>query len=504
MTKNINIIKNMASVKLGIVAVSRDCFPKSLSEKRRVNVVKAFMGISQEDIDNCSLYESEIVVESETDMLNAIEDVRKQNCNALVVYLGNFGPETAETLLCKYFDGPVMYVAAAEEKGDDLIQGRGDAYCGMLNASYNLKLRNLKAYIPEYPVGDAYEVATMMKEFVDVARAVISVKNLKIISFGPRPQDFLACNAPILQLYNLGVEIEENSELDLFEAYNKHLDDNRIDEVVKSMEEELGEGNKKPEILRKLAAYELTLLDWIDTHKGSRKYVAIAGKCWPAFQTQFGFVPCYVNSRLTAMGIPVSCEVDIYGALSEYIGTVISNDTVTLLDINNSVPKDMYEEEIKNIFDYSLQDTFMAFHCGNTSASKLTSCEMKNQMIMARSLPKEVTLGTLEGDIIPGEVTIFRLQSTTDTTLRAYIAQGEVLPVKTRSFGAIGVFAIKEMGRFYRHVLIEKNYPHHAAITFGHFGKSIYEVFKFLGVNVDEIDYNQPKSNLYKGENPFI
>ena len=58
----------------------------------------------------------------------------------------------------------------------------------------------------------------------------------------------------------------------------------------------------------------------------------------PAFQTQFGFVPCYVNSRLTGMGIPVSCEVDIYGALSEFIGTCVSLDAVTLLDINNTVP----------------------------------------------------------------------------------------------------------------------------------------------------------------------
>jgi len=70
-------------------------------------------------------------------------------------------------------------------------------------------------------------------------------------------------------------------------------------------------GNKKPEILSKLAQYELTLKDWIRDHKGYRKYVTIAGKCWPAFQTQFGFVPCYVNSRLAAQGIPVSCEVDI-------------------------------------------------------------------------------------------------------------------------------------------------------------------------------------------------
>ena len=75
--------------------------------------------------------------------------------------------------------------------------------------------------------------------------------------------------------------------------------------------------------------------------------MAIAGKCWPAFQTQFGFVPCYVNSRLTGMGIPVSCEVDIYGCLSEFIGTCISEDVVTLLDINNSVPADMYKESIE-------------------------------------------------------------------------------------------------------------------------------------------------------------
>ena len=68
----------------------------------------------------------------------------------------------------------------------------------------------------------------MIKDFVPVATAVVAVKNLKIISFGPRPANFLACNAPIKQLYNLGVEIEENSELDLFEAFNKHAGDERI------------------------------------------------------------------------------------------------------------------------------------------------------------------------------------------------------------------------------------------------------------------------------------
>ena len=491
---------NIPKIKVGIVAVSRDCFPESLSVNRRKALVEAY----QAKYDAADIYECPIcIVESEIHMVQALEDIKKAGCNALCVYLGNFGPEISETLLAKHFDGPKMFVAAAEETGDNLVQGRGDAYCGMLNASYNLKLRNVRAYIPEYPVGTAEECADMIHDFLPIARAVEGLQNLKIISFGPRPLNFLACNAPIKQLYNLGVEIEENSELDLFEAFNKHAGDERIPAVVKEMEEELGEGNKKPEILSKLAQYELTLKDWVEEHKGYRKYVTIAGKCWPAFQTQFGFVPCYVNSRLATQGIPVSCEVDIYGALSEFIGTVISQDAVTLLDINNSVPADMYESEIKGKFDYTQKDTFMAFHCGNTASSKLSCGVMKYQMIMARTLPEEVTQGTLEGDLVPGDITFFRLQSTADNILRGYIAQGEILPVATRSFGSIGVFAIPEMGRFYRQVLIEGGYPHHGAVAFGNYGKALYEVFKYIGVPVEEIGYNQPAGVRYPTENPW-
>ena len=493
-------MNNMPEVKIGVVAVSRDCFPESLSVNRRKNLMKAYT----EKYGTEGIYECPVcIVESEIHMVQALEDIKKAGCNALCVYLGNFGPEISETLLAKHFDGPKMFVAAAEESGDNLLDGRGYAYCGMLNASYNLQLRNVQAYIPEYPVGDAEECADMIHEFLPIARAVVGLQNLKIISFGPRPMNFLACNAPIKQLYNLGVEIEENSELDLFEAFNKHAGDERIPAIVKEMEEELGAGNKKPEILPKLAQYEITLKDWVEEHRGYRKYVALTSKCWPAFQTQFGFVPCYVNSRLTAQGIPVSCEVDIYGTLSEFIGTVVSQDTVTLLDINNSVPKDMYKEEIEGKYNYTQKDTFMGFHCGNTASSKLSFCEMKYQKIMARALPEEVTQGTLEGDIVPGDITFYRLQSTADNKLRAYVAQGEVLPVATRSFGAIGVFAIPEMGRFYRHVLVEKGYPHHGAVAFGHFGKELFEVFKYIGVPVDEIGYNQPAGVRYPTENPW-
>ncbi|MBP5551767.1 MAG: fucose isomerase, partial [Spirochaetales bacterium] len=320
---------NIPNVKLGIIAVSRDCFPISLSIARRSAVVKAF---------GKGLYECPVTVENENDALKALDDVKKHGCNALVVFLGNFGPETPETLIAQKFEGPVMYTSAAEGDGD-LINGRGDAYCGMLNCSYNLGMRHISAYIPDYPCVTAQEAAEQIRQFVPIARAIIGVRNLKIITFGPRPQDFFACNAPIKGLYELGVEIEENSELDLLVSFKEHAEDPRIKDVCADMATELGVGgNNYPELLPRMAQFELTLLDWAEGHKGARRYVAFADKCWPAFPEQFGFEPCYVNSRLASRGIPVSCEVDIYGALSEYIGSCVTADAITLLDINNSVP----------------------------------------------------------------------------------------------------------------------------------------------------------------------
>jgi len=474
---------NIPEVKLGIVAVSRDCFPVELSKNRREAVVKVCSkkGISIKEIKN--------VVENERDVLKVLKDLKEAEVNALVIYLGNFGPEGPETMLAQKFLGPTMFVAAAEETGEDLVSGRGDAYCGMLNAAYNLGLRKLNPYIPEYPVGTAEEIAEMILDFENIARISLGLKKLKIISFGPRPYDFLACNAPIKPLYDLGVEIMENSELDLFEAFNHHENDSRISEVVNNMEKELGDGNRYPGILSKLAQYELTLRDWMEQNLGASEFVVFANKCWPAFQTQFGFVPCYVNSRFAMRGIPISCETDIYGALSEYIITLATHLPPTLLDINNTVPKDMYEENKEKVKHYKLNDLFMGFHCGNTPR------------LLEPNKDPDISRGTIEGIINPGDITLFRLQGTADGELRSYIAQGEVLDINPKSFGGIGVFAVSEMARFYRHILIEKRFPHHTGIAFKHVGKILFEAMKMLRIN--DIAFNQPSNLPYRSENPF-
>jgi len=492
-------MNNTPKINPGIVAVSRDCFPVELSQKRKAGVLKECQN------KKIPLADIETIVENEKDSLKALEEIRKKKVNALVVYLGNFGPEGPMTMLAQKFDGPVMFAAAAEESGKDLIQGRGDAFCGMLNASYNIGLRGLNPHIPEYPVGIAGEVADMIAAFIPVAKVITGLKKLKIFSFGPRPQDFYACNAPIKPLFDLGVEVMENSELDLYDIYLKAKDASEIKAVAEEMAQELGKGNTYPDLLEKLAQHEVALTKFMQENLGASEFGVFANKCWPAFESYFEFVPCYVNSRLASRGIPVACEVDIYGALSEYIATCATELPATLLDINNTVPNDMYKEAKDKVRKYKSSDLFMGFHCGNTASSCLLDPKMKYQLIMNRLMEPgkkpDITRGTLEGRIRPGDMTIFRLQSTADAALRAYIAEGEIMDIDPKSFGSIGVFAVNQMARFYRHVLIEQRFPHHTAVAFKHTGKALFAALKMLGIK--DIGFNLPEGTLYPGENPF-
>jgi L-fucose isomerase-like protein len=492
-------MKNAPEVVLGLVAVSRDCFPAELSRKRRIMVGNECAA------RKIPVVEMEKVVESEQDVLKALEELHAKKVNALVLYLGNFGPEGPTTLLAQKFEGPVMIAAAAEDTGQDLYDGRGDAYCGLLSASYNVGLRSLAVHFPPYPVGSPAEVAVMIGEFLPVARVFLGIKSLKIFSFGPRPYDFLTCHAPIKPLFDLGVEIVENSELDMYDLFLKKKGDPRIPALAKDMAKELGKGNTYPDLLEPLAQFEIALLDFMEKNLGASRYAVFANKCWPSFEKFFGFVPCFINARLATHGIPISCEADIYGALSEYIATCATELPAAILDINNTVPADMYREAGATVRDYANNDLFMGFHCGNTSSACMATSMMKYQLIMHRTMEagKEpnITRGTLEGQIRPGDMTIFRLQSTPDAELKAYVAQGEILNIEPKSFGCIAVFAVREMARFYRHVLMEKRFPHHTAVAFDHTGKTMVEAMHLLGVK--DVSFNHPKGMLYPGEHPY-
>lgn len=494
-------LQNSPKVNLGIVGVSRDCFPLELS-KKRLNVL-----VQTLEQNNINITPAETIIESENDTLKVLDELAEKRINAVVVYLGNFGPEGPTSIFIQRFiqqtNGPVMVCAAAEE--DNLISGRGDAYCGMLNLSYNLNLRKLKVHIPENPVGLPEPLSKEIAHFVDIAKVCIGINGLKVFAFGPRPHDFFACNAPIQPLYDLGVEVMENSELDLRQLYEAESDNPDIPNIISDMGSELGDGNAYPELLPKLAQLELTLMKFMNENLGSKQYAVFANKCWPAFESSFGCVPCYVNSRMASKGIPVACEVDIYGAVSEYMMQLASGHPATILDINNTVPPKMTENQDR-LEGLDATDLFMGFHCGNTPKCCLSDgCGMKYQLIMHSLMEPDkepdITRGTLEGQLRPGETTIFRLQSTPDCEIRSYAADGRILDIPPESFGAIGIIGIKNMARFYRHVIVGKHFPHHTAVGFNHSGAILFDAVKIIAGKPPMTPLSP--ADKYHEENPF-
>ncbi len=488
---------NQPKVKLGIVGVSRDCFPIELTRTRLEALMTEVRASKVENVYDCP-----VIIENEKDTLQALDWAKKEGINAVCMFLGNFGPEGPTTLFVKRFGGPAMVLAAKEEGKKNLASDRGDALCGVLNFSYNIGLRRLRVYIPEYPNVTPQEAVKELEDFKNIARVVIGIRNLKVIGFGPRPFDFLACNAPIQPMYDLGCEVQENSELDLKCQFEKVADRKaEIDAIAKDMAEELGASrNTYPEIVPQMAQLELALLDWYDNNKGACDYVVFANKCWPAWQPVFGFEPCYVNSRLTGRGIPVACEVDLYGAVSEFMCECATEMPATLLDINNSVPDDVIPAGA-DLKGASQKDLYMGFHCGNTCSQCMKECKIKYQLIQARLMGEDITKGTLEGQIQASPTTMFRLQSNSDAKLVSYIAEGNFLDINPCSFGGIGIAAIPGFARFYRHVLIQKRFPHHGAYAFKAVGKILFEALHLLGV--DDINTPLPAGQLYPGENPF-
>ena len=73
-------MNNIPAIKVGIVAVSRDCFPESLSVNRRKALVSAYESkYGKENIYECPV----CIVESEIHMRQALADIQKAGCNAL-------------------------------------------------------------------------------------------------------------------------------------------------------------------------------------------------------------------------------------------------------------------------------------------------------------------------------------------------------------------------------------------------------------------------------------
>ncbi len=300
-----------------------------------------------------------------------------------------------------------MFAAAAEETRNDLYGGRGDAYCGMLSASYNVGLRNLKVHIPVLPRGDAARGGRNDRGFHAGRADLLGLRDLKIFSFGPRPYDFLTCHAPIKPLFDLGVEIMENSELDMYDLFLEAKGDPSIPALAREMAGTWRKGTPIPNLLEKLAQFEIALLDYHGEEPRSVQ-VRVVRQQVLAVVREVLRVRSLLHQRPTGRARdPDLMRVGYLRRTERIHCDVCYRASPAILDINNTVPHDMFAAAASEVGAYANSDLFMGFHCGNTSSACMVDPSMKYQLIMHRLMEpgKEpnITRGTLEGQIRPAK-----------------------------------------------------------------------------------------------------
>ena len=434
-------------VNVALVSASRNCFPRELSETR---TEKLLAQCKQRDL---SLFVPEgdcRIIESKDHALEAVRQIRAADCDGAVLFLGNFSPEIEDAYFVKAFAGPVTVIAAAEESASNMAGNRGDALCGMLSAMLAIKKRNLmqNVFLPSDPVVTAEEGAQAIDRFGRIMKIVKGIRNATLGMFGPRPRDFETCNYNMASISSLGVEVEELGFFDLANEARRAGSEADLSGIIASMQEEM---NSLPagDFAERLAAYEMAVLNFREQLRLS----GMATQCWTEQEEVLKHVPCYINARMAARGFPIACENDAHSLAAELLGQYASDQSVTVLDLNHSIPPDLDA----SLADYPRQDVVGLFHCGNTDPRRLKSPSMKYQLIMNRLMEPEgepdITRGTIEGQIAASPITVLQMHGVGDA-LQAYIMEGEFLDLDPKTFGCTGTAYLPGFRRFYRQVLL--------------------------------------------------
>ncbi len=156
-----------------------------------------------------------------------------------------------------------------------------------------------------------------------------------------------------------------------------------------------------------MAKFALVVERWMEEND----LVATAVQCWTAIEEYFGIVPCTVMSMLSNALRPSACETDITGAIGMYAMALASDKPSALLDWNNNYGDD--------------PNKGVMFHCSNLPKDFFEEAEMSYQEIIAGSVGKENTYGTVVGRVKCGPFTYCRV-STDDArgAIRVYLGEG--------------------------------------------------------------------------------
>lgn len=464
----------MKKTTFGVIVGNRGFFPDALAKEGRKNILDVLRKNGFEAV-SLSMQETKYgAVETYDDAKKcaALFAAKRDKIDGVVVTLPNFGDEkaVAETIKRSALNVPILIHAEPDAPGKMTIANRRDSFCGKISVCNNLR----QAGIP-YTLTRAHTVGVTsaqfkeeLDDFASMCRIVRGLKNVRFGAIGARTGAFntVRFSEKILELSGIVVETIDLSEI-LGRVGRLADNDRGVRRKLDTITKYTSTTSIPAEQLLKMAKFGSVIDRWVK----QTELNGTAIQCWTALEEFFGIVPCTLMSMMSESLVPSACEVDITGLLGMYILQLAGGTPSALLDWNNNYGSD--------------PDKAVLFHCSNLPKSFFKASKMDYQAIIAGSVGKENTYGTIVGRIAPGKATFCR--TTTDDAagiVSAYVGEGEFTNDTLETFGGYGVMKIPNLQSLLEYVC-RTGFEHHVAVSRSQKADAIAEALdNYLGWEV--------------------
>jgi L-fucose isomerase-like protein len=459
---------------LGLLVGSRGFFPGHLAASGRESMIATLerAGFDVVVLSTDETTHGAVQTRADARKCAALFKANAARIAGVVVTLPNFGDEAAvaDTLRWSALGVPVLVHAWADETAKMGITHRRDSFCGKMSVcnvltQYGIpySLTSLHTEHPESP-----EFTTDMRWFAGVCRVVRGLRTARIGAIGARPAAFKTVRYSEKLLEASGIAVEP---IDLSEILGRvqRLDDRdpaTLAKLAHMLDYVPTEGIPEAALL-KMAKLGAVIDGWML----EADVTVSAVQCWTSLEEFFGVVPCTLMSMMSNDLMPSACEVDVCGTVSMYALTLASESPSALLDWNNNYGDD--------------PDKAVCFHCSNLPKHFFDDVRMDYQEIIAGTVGKENTFGTMVGHVKAGPMSFARF-STNDRTGRicGYVGEGRFTSDLLHTFGGAGVVEIPRLQQLLHHIC-ERGFEHHVAGNLASVADSVHEATtRYLGWDV--------------------
>jgi L-fucose isomerase-like protein len=449
---------------LGVIIGNRGFFPAHLCKTGRTEVLAAIerAGLGAVALDPEATTYGAVESLSDARACADLFKAHRDEIDGLLVTLPNFGDEraVANTIRWAELGVPILVHAFADEGDKMSIQFRRDSFCGKMSVCNNLRQYGIPYSLTTrhtMPPGQP-AFADDLKRFAATCRVVRSLKNARIGAIGARPAAFNTVRYSEKLLEQAGISVETLDLSEVLGAIGKMTDgDASVKEKLASIGDYTNVGGVPPPSLVKMAKMGVAIDRWM----ADKQLTATAIQCWTALEELYGVVPCTIMSMMSNSLLPSACETDIAGLVGMYVLQAASGSPAALLDWNNNFGDD--------------PNKGVVFHCSNLPKAFFTEQRMDYQEIIAGTVGKENTYGTIVGRIAPGPFTYCRV-ATDDLqgTISAYCGEGRFTDDTLQTFGGYGVTEIPEFQKLLKFVC-QRGFEHHVAATRATVAEAIHD-----------------------------